>query len=128
MCWKECDYEEIRKLKMNFILELPWNYLEEDEHVWKYEMNNLPIAFIRLSLDPEDKVSIFIDEFEVIKMYRKQGIGKKLICEFLEGVDSDVKLLAKNKDVQMFWEKCGFLDDGITWAEIPMIYKVKYSI
>lgn len=123
MCWKECDYKEIRELKMDFILELPWNYPEEGEHVWKYEMDNLPIAFIRLSLDPVDKASIWIDEFEVIKKYRRQGRGKRLIWEFLKGVKSDVKLLAKNKNVQLFWEKCGFVDNGITWAEIPMIYK-----
>ena len=125
MSWKDCDYNEIKELKKNSILELPWDYLEDEEYIWKYEMNNSPIAFIRLSLDPCDKISIYIDEFEIIKSYRRQGLGKKLICEFLEIVDSDVKLYAKNKNVQMFWEKCGFKDDGITWAEIPMIYKVR---
>lgn len=125
MCWKECDYKEIEELKKNSILELPWDILEKDEFVWKYEINNLPIAFIRLSLDPVDKVSIWIDEFEVIREYREQGLGKRLICDFLDGIDLDVKLLAKNKGAQLFWEKCGFVDDGITWAEIPMIYKSK---
>lgn len=125
MGWKDCDYNEIKELKKNSILELPWDWLEDEEYIWKYEMNNSPVAFIRLSIDPCDKISICIDEFEVIKTYRKQGLGKKLICEFLETVDSDVKLMAKNKNVQMFWEKCGFEDDGITCAEIPMIYKVR---
>lgn len=125
MSWKDCDYKEIKELKKNSILELPWDFPEKGEYIRKYEMNNVPIAFIRSSPDPEDKKSIFIDEFEVIKRYRKQGLGKKLICEFLEGADSDVKLLAKNKGVQIFWEKCGFVDNGIRWDEIPMIYRVK---
>lgn len=43
--------------------------------------------------------------------------------ELINSIPGDIKITAKNKMVQQFWEKCGFEDDGITWAEIPMIYK-----
>ncbi len=125
MCWKESDYKEIEKLKRSSILELPWDLLEDDEVIWKYEKKKLPIAYLRLSPDPKDKSVIWIDEFEVIREYRGQGLGKKVISDFLDEIGLDVKLMAKNKGVQLFWEKCGFEDDGITWAEIPMIYKRK---
>ena len=128
MEWKECTYEEIEALKMEFMLEMPWESPEKNEAIWKYEEKNTPVAFVKISLDPIDKTSIWVDEFEVIRIYRKQGFGKSAISDFLGKVNADVKLLAKNKRIQLFWEKCGFKDNGITEMEIPMIYRIKQII
>lgn len=105
------------------MLELPWDFLEEDEWLYSYEYEGIKIAYVRISLDPIDKKSLWIDEFEILRQYRKKGIGRKAICELIKDSPSDIKIMAKNKQVQIFWEKCGFVDDGITWAEIPMIYR-----
>lgn len=115
-------YEEVKQLKKDKILEMPWDYLEEGEFLYVFEKNSHVCAVIRLSEDPCDKDVICIDEFEIVRNYRNQGIGKSIICEFLEGCNNVVKLMAKNKSVAEFWHKCGFQYDNPSWAEIPMIY------
>jgi predicted GNAT family N-acyltransferase len=113
--------EEVKQLKNDKILELPWDCLEED-FLYLYEKNSCVCAVIRLSKDTIDNDVIWIDEFEIVRNYRKQGIGKSIICNFLEGCNNVVKLLAKNETVSEFWQKCGFQYDNPSWAEIPMIY------
>lgn len=125
MSWKKCEYEEIRKLKSEYLLTLRWEEPEKCETIRKYEIDNRPIAFIKTAPDPDKEQTIWIKEFEVIIPKKRQGYGKKAIAEYLNEVNVDVSILAKNKCVQSFWEKCGFIDDGITWAEIPMVYKTR---
>lgn len=124
-----CD--DIRKLKVDMQLELLWD-CEEDDILAVYTINNDVCAAIHISPDPLDKQVVWIDEFEVLRKFRKQGVGYQIIEQVLKEFDNPVKLLAKNKQIQEFWTKCGFEDDGVTWAEIPLIYnrnkKVKYSI
>lgn len=124
MGWNKCDFQEIILLKQSKRLELPWDYPDNDEPVFSYDYEGVSVAYIRVSVDPIDKKSVWIDEFEVIREYRKKGIGKKVISEFVKESTSDILIMAKNRQVQIFWEKCGFEDNGITWTEIPMIYKV----
>lgn len=123
MGWKECCFQEINALKQDNRLELPWDFLEEGEMLFSYDYENIQLGYARVSVDPIDKTIFWIDEFEVIRDQRKKGIGKKAIMELINSIPGDIKIMAKNKMVQQFWEKCGFEDDGITWAEIPMIYK-----
>ena len=74
-------------------------------------------------MDPYDSDVTWIDEFEIVRDYRKQGIGKSIICKFLEQCnDVTIRLMAKNKQVAEFWYKCGFQYDNPSRAEIPMIY------
>lgn len=124
---RNATYEEVKQLKKDKILELPWDCLEEDDYLYLFEKNNHVCAVIRLSLDPYDNDVIWIDEFEIVRNYRNQGIGKLIICEFLEECNNVVKLMAKNKHVAEFWLKCGFQYDNPSWAEIPMIYSKKNS-
>ncbi len=124
MAWEECELDEIKQLKRNLILELLWD-CEENDCIYKYEINCSPVAFLWLSCDPKDEGSIWIDAFEVVREYRKHGLGKQAMDEFLKQTEKNVKILAKNPGVQKFWEKCGFTDNGIEWYEIPMIYKIK---
>ena len=114
-------YEEIRELKANGVLELPWDYLDENEFLYLYKDNNVACAVIRLSEDPIEDW-IWIDEFEVIREYRGKGLGRCIICEFLNKCDRVVKLLAKNKSVAEFWNKCGFEYEIFEWNEILMSY------
>lgn len=123
MKWTKVEYSEVRDYKNEKLIFLPWDEPESTEQILKYEMGGEIVAFIRLSVDPKDNESIWIDEFEVLIPFRKQGIGKKSISDLLVNTQVDIKLLAKNASVQKFWEKCGFVDDGITIWEIPMIYK-----
>lgn len=81
---------------------------------------------MRISVDTIDKQSLWLDEFEVIIEYRKKGNGIKVISELIADSPSNIKLLAKNKQVQQFWVKCDFEDDSTTWAEIQMIYRKVY--
>jgi len=114
--------EEVKQLKKDKILELPWDCLEEDDFIYSFEKNSCVCAVIRLSMDPYDNDVIWIDEFEIVRNYRNQGIGKLIICKLLEECNNVVKLMAKNKPVAEFWFKCGFQYDNPSWAEIPMIY------
>lgn len=115
-------YEDIKQMKKDKVLELPWDCLEEDDFIYLYEKDNCVCAVIRLSLDPYDSDVIWIDEFEIVRIYRKLGIGKSIICEFLEECNNVIKLMAKNRQVAEFWFKCGFQYDNPSWAEIPIIY------
>ncbi|MTK06677.1 MAG: GNAT family N-acetyltransferase [Hungatella sp.] len=119
---REATYEEVKQLKKEKILELPWDCLEKDDFIYLFENNSCVCAVIRLSMDPCDNEIIWIDEFEIVRNYRKQGIGKLIICRFLEECNNVVKLMAKNSSVAEFWYKCGFQYDNPTWAEIPMVY------
>lgn len=123
MKWTKVEYSEVRGYKNEKLIFLPWDEPESTEQILKYEMGGEIVAFIRLSVDPIDNKSVWIDEFEVLMPFRKQGIGKKSILDLLEDTEVNIKLLAKNASVQKFWEKCGFVDDGITIWEIPMLYK-----
>lgn len=125
MSWEKCEFEEIQNFKSEHLLVLPWEKPEENDTIQKYEIDNRTIAFIKTAHDPDKKQTIWIKEFEVIVPKKRQGHGKISIADYLNGVDIDVSIQATNRDAQLFWEKCGFIDDGITWAEIPMIYKAR---
>lgn len=119
-----CSYEEVKQLKQDKILELPWAFLEESESEFfsKFVVNNCVCAVLRVSIDPLDEDVMWIEEFEILSAYRGQGIGLNIICEFLKDCDNVVKLMAKNKSVAKFWHKCGFQYESSSCAEIPMIY------
>lgn len=119
---RKATYEEVKKLKKGRILELPWDCLDEDEFLYLFEVDSCICAVIRLSMDTNDNDVVWIDEFEIVRNYRNQGIGKLIICNFLEECDNVVKLMAKNKRVAEFWYKCGFQYNNPSWAEIQMIY------
>ena len=72
-------YEDIKQMKKDKVLELPWDCLEEDEFIYLYEQDDSVCAVIRLSLDPYDSDVIWIDEFEIVRIYWKLGIGKSII-------------------------------------------------
>jgi predicted GNAT family N-acyltransferase len=119
-----CDAQEIRELKQDNRLEMLGDFLGEDECILSYNYEDSLVAYIRISVDTIEKSSLWIDEFEVLREYRKKGIGKRAIAELIKDSPSDInniKIMAKNKTVQQFWQKCGFEDDGITCDEIPMI-------
>lgn len=123
MKWSEVEYSEVQKYKINQLIFLPWDKPENTEQILKYEKDGEIVAFIRISVDPLDNKSIYIDEFEVVKPFRKQGLGKRSISDLILDSEVDIKLMVKNASVQKFWEKCGFVDDGITIWEIPLTYK-----
>jgi len=114
--------EEVKQLKKDNILELPWKNLDKEDILSLYEMNSCICAAIRVSKDPYDDNVIWIDEFEIVRNYRNQGIGKLIICNSLEECEFVVKLMAKNESVAEFWYKCGFQHDNPSKGEIPMIF------
>lgn len=120
--WNEIEHTKILDMKKEGILELPWD-CEATDCLYCYEMNNQIIAIIRLSQILEDKGVIWIDEFEVLREYRKQGVGQKIIRGFLEECDFPIILMAKNKSVANFWQKCGFEYEIDEWNEIKMIFE-----
>ena len=127
MKWNKVEYSEVRGYKNGTLIFLPWEEPESTERILKYEKDGKIFAFIRLSVVPKDNESIWIDEFEVLMPFRNQGIGKKSISDLLVDTEVDIQLYAKNASVQKFWEKCGFVDNGSTMWEIPMIYKATKS-
>lgn len=120
---RKIDIEEIKILKKQRLLELPWDCLNEEIFLMAaYEINGCLCAVIRISADEVDN-AVFIDEFEVIKDYREKGIGIYIIKQFIyQFSNMKIKLLAKNKFVAEFWYKCGFNYCQDSWAEIPMEY------
>lgn len=113
---RQATYEEVKQMKINKVLEMPWECLDENDYIYFFEKDHSVCAAIRLSEDPCDDEIIWIDEFEIVREYRNQGIGKLIICDFLETCDCVVKLLAKNKSVAEFWHKCGFQYANPSWA------------
>lgn len=124
---RQATYAEVKQMKINKVLEMPWECLDENDFIYFFEKDHSVCAAIRLSEDPCDEEVIWIDEFEIVREYRNQGIGKLIICNFLETCDCVVRLLAKNKSVAEFWHKCGFQYDNPSWAEIPMVYEQKMN-
>jgi len=114
--------EEVEQLKKANILELPWKYLDKKDNLSLYEINSCICAAMRVSKDPYDTNLIWIDDFEIVRNYRNQGIGKLIICNFLEECELVVNLMAKNESVAEFWYKCGFQYDNPSKWEIPMIF------
>lgn len=117
----EVYYEEVKKLKADRILELPWDCLDENEFLYLYKNNGVVCAAIRLSEDPLEDW-IWIDEFEVVRDFRHNGLGRQIICDFLNDSDQIIKLQAKNRTVAEFWQKCGFEYENLSWDEILMRY------
>lgn len=122
MVGRVITYKVVKKLKEDKILELPWDCFKENEFLYLFENNSCVCAVIGLSIDPYDNNVIWIDEFEIVSNYRKQGIGKLIICDFLEECDNVVKLMAKNEEVAKFWYECGFQYDNPSGTKIPMIF------
>lgn len=117
----EATSEDIKCLKSNGLLELPW-MCDESDWLYIFKINDCVCAALNMTLDPCEKEIIWIDEFEVIRSYRKQKIGNTIIKDLLKSVDVEIKLLAKNKVVAEFWHKCGFKYDWDLWNEIQMSF------
>lgn len=119
---RQATYEEIIEMKKNKELELPWGCLSENDFICFFEKDYHVCAAIRLSNISCDDGVIWIDEFEILREYRKQGLGRHIIYEVLEDCDYEVRLLAKNESVAEFWYKCGFQYDEPLGEEIPMFW------
>lgn len=119
-------YEDVQNLQkdkqLGKQLEMSWGCLVENSSLLLFKQNGNICALISFSQDTTSKNTIFIDEFEVLKNYRKQGIGKQIINEFIQSRNSNIRLLAKNESVEEFWYKCGFQLEYESDDEIPMIY------
>ena len=120
----ETTSEDIKCLKRNGLLELPW-MCDEPDWLYIFKINDCVCAALNMTADPYEKEIIWIDEFEVVRSYRKQKIGNTIIKELLKSVDVEIKLLAKNKMVSEFWYKCGFQYDWDSWDEIQMSFHKK---
>lgn len=75
-------------------------FIKGKNHIYYKKIRN--ILYLDLIMDTNDKDVIWIDEFEIVRNYRKQGIGKSIICKFLANCSSVVKLMTKNKSVAEF--------------------------
>ena len=117
----EASSTEISKLKKEKKLEMSWACYEGD-FLYFYEKNDCICAVVRVAEDPNDKFVLWIEEFEVIREYRNSGIGKEVIQTLIEEFDYVIKLLAMNRKVAEFWEKCGFVYEYNEWDEIRMVY------
>ena len=122
---KTIDLKSIKDLKQVYELDLAWYILSDDEVVYGFFEDNKIIAFVKISENSIEEGTIDIDEFEVLSLYRGKGYGKKCIDYLLKELNTEVKLLAQNSEVQKFWESCGFVDDGISEEELPLIYRPK---
>lgn len=123
MNYREIDYNEIMQLKKDENLELQWYNFGENDPLYAFEKDGETIALIRLSEDPYESNTIWIDEFEVVRQYRGQGVGQRIIKEILKDVNCKVKLMAKNEDIEKFWNKCGFQCKTPSEHEIEMEYE-----
>lgn len=64
------------------------------------------VAFMTISI--EDDIYV-IDEFEVIKSKRRQGIGEEIINKLKkDSLVKKIKLYPENDKAKKFWEKCNF--------------------
>lgn len=71
----------------------------DNEVAIKFEQNGVEVAFMSIMRNPLSDNSICINEFEVLKAFRRKGIGKNCIMLFLSEMNNyTIELHAKNKN------------------------------
>lgn len=110
--FNKCSYEKLQTIiqKEDLILS-GWALLEEeyiDETQIICDDAGVMIAMINFYFTDEKEEEMFIALFEVFSRYRNNGLGEKIILQFLENYKGEVNLLPSDEKSMKFWEKCGF--------------------
>lgn len=63
------------------------------------------LGFITFSIGESDLIQI--DEFEILKSKRRQGVGKRIVEDIKKEVKK-IELYPRDEISKRFWEKCGF--------------------
>lgn len=100
--WYEVTVDDINAINNIDGTDRKWS-LNKINSIYCYKINNQIHAVIEVFKIPEDKGVMWIDNFEVLKKYRGQGIGQRSVREFLKKCDCPITLIAESEEVAVFW-------------------------
>lgn len=113
--FEKCSYDELQRIRQKENLLLSgWDIIEEayiDETEKIYDEDGTLVALINYYFLDEKKDKMMIALFEVFEQYRRKGIGKRIISQFLQDYYGEINLEPSSEESKMFWEKCEF-DSG----------------
>lgn len=113
--FEKCSYDELQRIRQKENLLLSgWGIIEEayiDETEKIYDEDGTLVALINYYFLDEKKDKMMIALFEVFEQYRRKGIGKRIISQFLQDYYGEINLEPSSEESKMFWEKCEF-DSG----------------
>ncbi len=110
--FEKCSYDELQNIchKEDLLLSgwkmLEKEYMDETEKI--YDEDGRMVALINYYFLNESKEKMMIALFEVLKTYRKRGLGKKIIAYFLKDYCGEVHLQPSGEESEFFWKQCGF--------------------
>ena len=114
--FKPCSYEKLQKFIELDMLEMSAWKLITPEYINGLEFvesaDDKIIALIYYEQDRNGHCEMFIMEFEVIKDFRRQSHGYKIIRQFLTNHQKSVELLPLGEESVAFWQSCGFVGDS----------------
>ena len=115
--FKSKDLKEILRLEKNTFPKTPY-----DKHIFIYYTQIYPDNFLVYVEESSDKIlgyiifchGGYIVSLAVDLMYRRKGIGTKLVEEVLKVSNGNAKVEVRegNKIAQMFYKKLGFFQSG----------------
>lgn len=110
--FEKCSYDELQRIRQKENLTLMgWKIIKEayiDETKKIYDKDGTLVALINYYFLGEKKEKMMIALFEVFKQYRRKGIGKRIISQFLKDYYGEIYLEPSSEEGRMFWEKCEF--------------------
>lgn len=110
--FEKCTFDELQilRIKENLLLSgwtlLEREYIDETEKV--FDENGVMVALINYYFLDEQKKGMMIALFEVFKPYRNNGLGKRIIEEFLQDYHGEIHLNPSGEISELFWKACGF--------------------
>lgn len=104
---EDCGYDELQSILAKENLDLSGWKLIQKEYIdgtkLIYNQKEEQIALLNFYFLDKDKNKMFIALFEVFPKYRGNGLGKKIIDQFLIDYEGEVLLEPIDDDSEMFW-------------------------
>lgn len=105
------SYEEFFIILDNNRWSLSWRIVEPSEvQICEKVLNNNKELVALIAYDITNELCT-IAKFEVLQELRNNGLGEKIIEQFIDSICYDIELILLGEDAERFWRKCGFDGD-----------------
>ena len=109
--------------------EMAENWTNEKYHSYLIYNGEIPIGFAVVKELDENEIEYEIEEFFVLRRYRKKNIGKKIAVKLFESFKGrwQIRILKQNTPAISFWKRVltTYTNNKYKYKEI--IYKCPYS-
>ena len=108
----QLSYNEFTSILKNYKWSLSWNiinseYIQGCEKILDSDKNLVAMIYYDISDMPSQ-----IGKFEVLQDFRNNGLGEKIIKQFLSSYCCEFEVYPLGEDSERFWRKCGFSGDS----------------